>query len=198
MSKFAGVAAALAVTWVAAACSATTAGTPEPGASSSPPTGGSAAPKIEHPLPASLIQGNPCSVLTSAQVNGLFSRPPTHDAAAKDTGVAKSCFWRDVDRGSLIGIQLVYVWKHGLADVYAKRGQGFFKELAPIQGYPIVAYGPADDRAKGACDVAVGIADNAAFGVGVDVASSAVGKGDPCDDARKVADLALTTLKGNA
>ncbi|QRP48088.1 DUF3558 domain-containing protein [Amycolatopsis sp. FDAARGOS 1241] len=192
----------LAVICAVSACSGTS-GTASPMSTGnpSPTTGGqqsgSAAPEIANPLPASLIQGDPCAVLTSSQVDSLFSRPPQR-GAAEDTGVAKSCSWSDVDRGSQIGIQLVYSWKDGLGTVYATQGRGFFKELAPVQGYPVVAYGPSDDRSKGFCNVAIGIANNAAFEADVRVANAVVGQGDPCDDARKVADLAITTLKGGA
>ncbi|MFF4599451.1 DUF3558 domain-containing protein [Amycolatopsis sp. NPDC001319] len=180
------------------ACSGATEGNPEPGAVQSPSSAGPSAPKIDSPLPATLVQGDPCAALTSAQVDSLFSNTPTRSPAAEDTGAAKSCSWGDDARGSLVGIQFVYAWKHGLADVYATQGRGFFKVLSPVQGYPVVAYGPSDQRSKGMCNVAVGIADNAAFEADVQFANSAVGTGDPCDDARKVADLAVTTLKAGA
>lgn len=191
-----GLAAALLV----AACSGTTAGTATTEPRTVPPATrtGSNVPAIASPLPVSLIQGDPCSVLTPAQVGTFFSSTPTRDPGAKDTGVAKACYWSDIQRGSHIGIQFVYGWKRGLADVYAKKGQGFFKELAPVQGYPAVAYGPSDERPDGRCGVAVGIASNAAFEADAQVASSAVGTGDPCKDARNVANLAITTLKGSA
>ncbi|RJQ85449.1 DUF3558 domain-containing protein [Amycolatopsis panacis] len=198
VSRFGGVAALLVVTCAMAACSTTTAGIPEPGATSSPASADPAVPKVDHPLPSSLIQGDPCAVLTSAQVDSLFSNTPTR-SPQKDTGVAKFCSWHDLERGSQVAIQLVYAWKRGLTDVYATQGRGgLFKVLAPVQGYPVVAYGPRDDRSKGSCGVAVGIADNAAFEADATVASSAVGTGDPCEDARKVANLAVTTLKGTA
>ncbi|WP_233573823.1 DUF3558 domain-containing protein [Amycolatopsis panacis] len=184
-----------------AACSRTTGGTATPGPSSAPATSSSGlpVPTVANPLPASLIQGDPCKALTDAQVKGLFTNTPTRDQVADDTGVAHACGWHDVDRGSLVMIQFVYAWKRGLADVYATQGRGgFFKVLAPVQGYPVVAYSPRDDRSRGTCGVAVGIADNAAFEADVQFANSAVGKADPCDDARKIANLALTTLKGGA
>lgn len=198
VSRFVSVAAGLAVACTLTGCSGTTPGTPEPSASSTALSTDPSVPKITSPLPPALIQGDPCAALTSAQVNGLFSKTPTRSPAAKDTGVAKSCSWGDDSRGSLVGIQFVYAWKRGLADVYATQGRGFLKVLAPVQGYPVVAYGPSDERSKGMCNVAVGIADNAAFEADVQFASSAVGQGDPCDDARKVADLAVTTLKAGA
>ncbi|MFD2495073.1 DUF3558 domain-containing protein [Amycolatopsis jiangsuensis] len=201
VSRFGGGVTGLALLSVLVACSGTTAGTATPGPSSAPVTSSSGfpVPTVANPLPASLIQGDPCKALTDAQIGGLFTNTPTRSPAAKDTGVAKSCSWGDDDRGSIAGIQFVYAWKRGLADVYATQERGgFFKVLAPVQGYPVVAYGPSDDRSRGRCSVAVGISDNAAFEADATVARSEVSKGDPCDDARKIADLALTTLKGSA
>ena len=197
VSRLCAAIAGVVVVGVIAGCSGSTEGSATP-ESRPAPSPSNAAPTIAQPLPASLIQGDPCTVLTPAQIGTLFTGTPTRTPVATDSGVAKYCSWGDDARGSLIAIQLVYAWKHGLADVYAKRGQGFFKELAPVQGYPVVAYGPSDERARGMCSVAIGIADNAAFEADATVGRSAVGKGDPCDDARKVADLAVTTLKGDA
>ncbi|MET9263031.1 DUF3558 domain-containing protein [Amycolatopsis sp. NPDC004079] len=156
-------------------------------------------PKVASPLPASLVQGDPCKVLTDAQVKTLFSGVSPEVQPSQDTGVAKQCRWSNPSRGSGIGVQLVYAWKDGLGHVYAKKNEGFFEELAPVQGYPVVAYGPTDDRPTGRCSVAIGIADDAAFEVDVKLADSQAGKGaDPCQDAQHVADLAVTTLKGGA
>lgn len=173
---------------------------PDSGSSSSnaqqPSTG---APKIADPLPASLIQGDPCKVLTDSQLKTLFSGASLDVQPSRDTGVAKQCHWANLDRGSGVSVQLVYAWTDGLGHVYAKKNEGFFKELAPVQGYPVVAYGPTDDRSTGRCSVAIGIADNAAFEVDVKLADSQTGKNvDPCQDAQHVADLAVTTLKGGA
>ncbi|WP_409462448.1 DUF3558 domain-containing protein [Amycolatopsis sp. GA6-003] len=159
----------------------------------------SGAPKIANPLPASIVQGDPCKVLTDAQVKTLFSGASPAVQPSEDTGVAKQCRWSNPSRGSGIGVQLVYAWKDGLGHVYAKKNEGFFKELTPVQGYPVVAYGPSDDRSTGRCSVAVGIADDAAFEIDVKLANDQVGSSaDPCQDAQHVAGLAVTTLKGGA
>lgn len=164
-------------------------GNPEAGA---PPT-------VPNPLPASLIKADPCKVLTPEQAKTLFSGVEPETDPAQDTGAAMACHWSNVDRGSTIGIQLVYAWENGLDTVYKKRVEaGLFEELEPVQGYPVVAYGPTDDRPTGRCNLAIGIADNAAFEADVKLADSKVGKADPCAAARDIADLAITTLKGMA
>lgn len=175
-----------------------TSGTSSPASPSSGQQPGAAVPTISNPLPASVIQRDPCSVLTSTQIDGLFTGTPTQ-SPVQDTGAAKSCSWSDLDKGSLVGVQLVYAWKDGLRTVYNTQSQGgFFKVLQPVQGYPVVAYGPHDERSQGRCSVAIGIADNAAFDIDVTLARSVVGQADPCQDANHVADLAVTTLKGGA
>uniref|UniRef100_UPI003F495EEC DUF3558 domain-containing protein n=1 Tax=Amycolatopsis sp. CA-096443 TaxID=3239919 RepID=UPI003F495EEC len=160
------------------------------------PTGG--APTIAHPLPASLIHTDPCQALTPAQAKTLFDGTPPDVQPAEDSGVAMQCRWSNPDRGSGIGVQFVYAWTDGLRHVYATKDEGFFLELEPVQGYPMIAYGPSDDRATGRCSAAVGIADTAAFEVDVRFADAVVGTADPCQDARHVADLVLTTMKSRA
>ncbi|MET9260498.1 DUF3558 domain-containing protein [Amycolatopsis sp. NPDC004079] len=194
---------ALLLTAVLAACGGN-AGNPDPVLGTESPSKArkpsAGVPTVASPLPASLVQGDPCTVLTDAQVKTLFSGATPQVQPSQDTGVAKQCRWSNPSRGSGIGVQLVYAWKDGLGHVYAKKNEGFFEELAPVQGYPAVAYGPTDDRATGRCSVAIGIADDAAFEVDVKLADSQAGKGaDPCQDAQHVADLALATMrKGRA
>jgi hypothetical protein len=179
-------------------------GTPKPVPSSEAVVSGgkqlpsAGAPKVAMPLPSSLIKGDPCKALTAEQIKALFSGAQPELQPARDTGAAMQCRWANIDLGSSVGIQLVYAWNDGLSRVYATKGQGFFKELEPVQGYPVVAYGPTDDRSSGMCSVAVGIADNAAFEADAALARSKVGQSDPCDAARKIADFAVTTLKAGA
>ncbi|GAB3368511.1 DUF3558 domain-containing protein [Amycolatopsis echigonensis] len=183
------------------ACSSTpgTAQTP-PTAGPSPTTStaGSGAPKVANPLPAGTLDRDPCSTLTAAQVNALLGASATGEP--QDTGVAKMCHWANLDRGSGISVQLVYAWKDGLGHVYAKKNEGFFKELEPVQGYPTVAYGPSDDSSTGRCGVAIGISDTMAFEADATISRSNVGKpgSDPCEAARRIGDAVVTTLKAGA
>lgn len=154
------------------------------------------APKVDNPLPPSIMDRDPCTVLTAVQVDTLFSDDPD-PGEARDTGVAHSCDWSDLNKGSMVGVQLVYGLHDGLSQVYAKKDQAaFFDEGQPVQGYPTVAYGPVDDRPNGGCNVSVGVADNLVVQADAKLPRSSVGKDDPCDAARQVADLVVTTLKG--
>ncbi|WP_329072052.1 DUF3558 domain-containing protein [Amycolatopsis sp. NBC_01480] len=155
-----------------------------------------APPKIASPLPAGALNGDPCQALTPGQVTTLLGVPATGEA--QDTGLAHMCHWANLDRGSSISVQFVYAWPDGLRAVYAKKNEGFFKELDPVQGYPVTAYGPEDDRPTGRCSVAVGVADNAAFEADATISRSKVGQADACDSARRISDAVITTLKGGA
>ncbi|WP_410647961.1 DUF3558 domain-containing protein [Amycolatopsis sp. cmx-4-54] len=175
-----------------------------PGTSSGPSLSKAAlpyadAPKVENPMSASVIQRDPCDVLTPAQISSLFQGKPEVQPA-RDTGVAQQCRWADISRGSSIGIQLLYAARDGLSQFYAKKqSNGLWQLLEPVQGYPAVAYGAKDTRQTlGDCSVLVGVADNAVFEVDVNVADAKAGTVDPCKDARMVADLAVTTLKSGA
>jgi hypothetical protein len=139
---------------------------------------------------------DPCGVLSATQVSNLLGTSALGES--KDTGIAKTCSWANLDSGSLVTVQLVYAWSDGLGRVYAKKNEGFFENLEPVQGYPVVAYGPSDERSTGRCGVAVGIADNAAFEADATISRSKVGQADACDAARRVADAAVTTLKAGA
>ncbi|MEV6912132.1 DUF3558 domain-containing protein [Amycolatopsis sp. NPDC051071] len=157
------------------------------------------APRVGNPMPATVIQRDPCEVLTPAQISSLFQRQPEVQPA-QDTGIARDCRWADISRGSSIGIQMLYAARDGLSQFYAnKQRYKLWEPLEPVQGYPVVAYGGNDTRQTlGDCAVLVGVADNAVFEVDVNVVDSKVGTVDPCTDARMVADLAVTTLKSGA
>ncbi|WP_328606706.1 DUF3558 domain-containing protein [Amycolatopsis sp. NBC_00345] len=174
--------------------------TPNTSTPSSPESGAAssvfAPPKITNPLPAGTLDGDPCRALTPSQLTTFLGASAT--GKPSDSGLAKTCHWANNDRGSLITVQFVYIWRDGLGHVYAKKDRGFFEELAPVQGYPVVAYGSRDDRSTGRCGVAVGIADNAAFEADATISRSNVGKTDACDAARRISDAVVTTLKGGA
>ena len=153
-------------------------------------------PTIAHPLPAKTLSGDPCRALTPQQVTTLLGVAATGEG--QDTGLAHMCHWANLDRGSSMSVQFVYAWSHGLRNVYARRNKGFFKELDPVQGYPLAAYGPEDDRATGRCSTAVGVADNAAFEADATISRSKVGHADACGSAYRIDGAVVTTLKGGA
>jgi hypothetical protein len=170
--------------------------TGQPGPGKSLPYAG--APEVPDPLPASVMDRDPCTVLTPEQIDELFADPPTGEP--KDTGIANTCRWTDTRRGSAVNIQLLYAARHGLSQFYATKDSGeLWLPLEPVQGYPVAAYGGVDSRETiGSCGVVVGIANNMVFEADANLPDANLGKDDPCDAARQVADLAVTTLKQGA
>ncbi|MDT8915853.1 DUF3558 domain-containing protein [Amycolatopsis sp. PS_44_ISF1] len=187
--------------WLLAGCS-TGPGPVAPGVgTSAPPESGIASPlsapsRVTNPLPAGTLDRDPCRALTPGQLTNLLGATTLGEPS--DSGIARTCSWANNDRGSLITIQFVYIWRDGLGHVYANRDAGFFKEMDPVQGFPVVAYGPDDERSIGRCGVAIGVADNAAFEADATISRSNVGKTDACDAARRIGDAVVTTLKGVA
>ncbi|MDT8913551.1 DUF3558 domain-containing protein [Amycolatopsis sp. PS_44_ISF1] len=154
---------------------------------------GTAPPKVAHPMPAGVLGSDPCRALTPSQLTTLLGSP-VHSGGPEPSGVANTCSWGNLDHRSLITLQFVFIWQDGLGHVYAKRNEGFFRELQPVQGFPVAAYGPDDESSLGRCGIAVGVADNAAFEVDATISLSHIGKTDPCEAARRIADAVITTL----
>ncbi|MDT8913550.1 DUF3558 domain-containing protein [Amycolatopsis sp. PS_44_ISF1] len=163
------------------------------------PTGGTGdpadttPPAITHPLPATVISGDPCGALTTAQTTTLLGSTDLH-VEKEDNTVAVMCHWSNMSRGSQITVQYLYGWTRGLGTVYAKRHQIYFREMGPVQGYPTVEFGWKFDHEYGRCGIAVGVAENTAFEADATISRELVGHLDPCDAADRIADAVLTTM----
>jgi hypothetical protein len=194
-----------------AACSgASVSGTPSPasGSSSQPrssssspsssSTGTADVPKVQNPLPATVLDGSPCdSALTTEQVTSYIGQPKAPDRQDTfDSGPA--CTWFSMNSGQ-IGVYYLTKWGGGLDVAYTQKSQMNPWEPTTIQGYPAVAYANKDiaQSVSGACNVTVGIRDDLAFGVGLALGDNARERGvDSCAGAKEVADAVLTNLKG--
>ncbi|WP_244211225.1 DUF3558 domain-containing protein [Amycolatopsis kentuckyensis] len=178
------------------------AGTPTPASTSSSDLPNSGAPKVDNPLPAKVLDGNPCdSALTAEQVQGYLGQ--TNAPESKDTELGPTCDWASAS-GSAAGILIGYDTKpgQGISLTYKNvkpKAKRWVDDLDPVQGYPTVGYvgvGTTDDRT---CVVVVGIADNLAYSVSLSLGDSAVQAGkDACQLGRGVADTVLTNLKARA
>lgn len=184
--------------------------TPKPssdssGSSVSPSTTGktlpyAGAPKVEHPLPESVLSGHPCDgALTAAQINAIFKMQP-QGVRADIPALGPECKWVNEDTGSLVLV--LYTTKaDGLSAVYANtKGMAkVWRPLPPVQGLPAVAHSTAgDQRQNDSCQVSVGITDRYTVDVSVGLGQSRVGKQDPCDAAATVAGMVVTNLKQKA
>ncbi|SFH46877.1 Protein of unknown function [Amycolatopsis regifaucium] len=186
-----------------AGCTGETPGTPSPtqGPATSSVSSASPAdpnvPKVTDPLDATAFVSDVCKLLPAAAAADLgFTEP---GAPKSDTG-NPACSWGI--RGKADSLQIILGSGNrekgmgGLAGLHKAKETGQLKFLEPgpeVDGYPTVYYGLQDRRARGNCDLSVGVAD--------DLAISAQAEGydneqDSCGTAQKVASALIKTLKG--
>jgi hypothetical protein len=197
---------------LALGCTTTSEGTPSRGSEGSTPTSeqssssgqespedgdlpSDGAPDIKNPLDISRFLADPCLVLTAEQAKEL-GVPSTGEQSEETLG--KVCYWRNPETRGSTNIRMVEKYRRGLSAVYAanKRGEyAYFEPLDPIEGYPAVANDSSDERDRGICLVSVGVANDLAFVVGLDLSAENVGKKDPCETAVVVVGMMLRTMK---
>ncbi|WP_081655385.1 DUF3558 domain-containing protein [Amycolatopsis orientalis] len=200
---------AVAVVSVAAACSsgpgAAPASTEPTPASSSATAAGlphSGAPKVEHPLPESVLSGQPCQeALTSDQLKQILDMVPQGEPS-NIPGLGPDCKWHNTDAGAQVGVGYTTQTHQGLSAVYqgTKPQAKVWRELPPIQGFPAVAFSTEDSGTQtGLCLVSVGIADDLSFDASLGLGDAKRASGaDPCPLAARVADMVVTNLKRKA
>ncbi|MGH3622251.1 MAG: DUF3558 domain-containing protein [Sciscionella sp.] len=199
----------------AAGCGTDTDGQAKPAGDAPPVTGSSdgggsestlphsGAPKVQHPLDTATLtkaQQNPCSTLTNSQVNKLRLNP---QGKLRQAEAGPLCRWSNVDAGSSVGVYFpTKVIFEGLSQIYEKNKRegnaDFFYQMAPVQGFPVVASGAGDLRQQGDCPVQVGLTDRQVVFVEVFLSRAKRGQLEPCETARRVAGMVLTTMKGGA
>jgi uncharacterized protein DUF3558 len=196
------------------ACTSTSKGDPLPAdttgatpSSSTPRTPGdedgklpfAGAPKVDNPLDTSKYEQDPCKSLSAEQAQYL-NIPLT---GKFDDGVALStaCEWKNQTTRGYVRIFFLVDEPRGLSPEYKKDQKGewaYFEVLPDIEGYPAIARDGSDERDRGYCVVMVGVADDMAFGVSLQLSLANVGRKDPCPKAAEVAGLALKTMKQGA
>lgn len=171
---------------------------PSPAAASLPYAG---APKVDQPLPPSVLSGNPCQdALTQPQIKeilGTTTPPKPEDISA--TG--PSCRWGNLDSGAGLTVFYDIRTHQGLSSVYqnTKPKTTTWRTLPPIHGLPAVAWSiytgvGVDDS----CDVSVGTADDYTVDAALTLGRGKAGKADPCELTAKVADMVVTNLRQRA
>jgi hypothetical protein len=101
-----------------------------------------------------------------------------------------------------LGVEFITANKSGLGSLYVqadslKKNGGYFEPLSPIQGYPAVLYSQSDDRADGACTLAVGVSDTLDYSVSVEITHPA-SRTASCETVEKAADMVITNLKAGS
>jgi len=187
-----------------AACSGTTGGTPTPApsSSSSSPTGETppyaGAPKVDAPLPDSVLAGSPCDALTPEQITKNFGTSVTGEPSTSPLGT--KCTWSAPHGGPVLVVFFTTKQKQGLSIVYKqiKPQMKRFDVLPPIQGFPAVAYDPKPGPRSDGCQVAVGLSDTLEFEAGLELGEANRGQADACGFSADAASDVVTTLKQKA
>ncbi|MFD2465991.1 DUF3558 domain-containing protein [Amycolatopsis silviterrae] len=190
-----------------ASCSRTTAGRAAPGERSGQPSSpapnstsaeqvpGPGVPKVESPIDAARFKQNPCGALTAAQVSDLLGNSPRVKPEPHGAG-GPGCGWF---AQAQVAVVFPDINDLGLTSFYRAKDRvyPFFLPLAPLDGYPVVAYGEEDHRAsRGACDIAMGISDHETVVVSITQSPAHKGEKDPCESARGIAEKVLGNLRG--
>lgn len=157
------------------------------------------APKVDNPLDTSRYEQDPCASLSADRAQQELNLPPGKPMDNVALGVG--CEWKNTDTRAYLHIVFVVGDPRGLSpdfEINQKGGWDFFKKLPDIEGYPAIARDQPDDRSRGFCTVAVGVADDMSFEAALQLRGSNVGKKDPCAMAALAAGLALQTMKEGA
>jgi hypothetical protein len=159
------------------------------------------APDVSHPLPASVVAGDPCNdALTPAQVKEALGTEVSGQPGSTP-GLGRKCDWANLDTTAVVTVFFITETHQGLSDLYAntKPQAKVWKVLPDIQGFPAVAYLSADGGdQKSTCGVSVGLANDVAVDVELALSRAKVGTVDPCSVAPKAADAVVTTLRQKA
>ncbi|WP_326567690.1 DUF3558 domain-containing protein [Amycolatopsis rhabdoformis] len=194
------LAAASAALVASAGCSPGTAQTPPstPSPSTAAALPHSGAPKVEHPLPTSVLSGDPCQeALNPDQLHQILGTVP--QGKPKNTeGLGPSCDWQ-----ADASVTVIYETEQheGLSAVYelTKPQAKVWNVRQPIQGFPAVGHSTYDSgTSNGFCQVSVGISDELEFDTSVFLSDRQLGKSDPCDVAARIADMVVTNLRHKA
>lgn len=177
----------------------TSAGPVAPSSSAADQFPGPGVPKVANPIDTSQAAKDPCTALTSAQLNVVFGS--SVESHPRNNGAAgPSCLWGGDAGHDYAEVSVIFTTagKKGLTSVYASKGTSykFFQPLEPVSGYPAVAYDVSADRTPGQCNVAVGVSDTQTLDVGVRQPKSRIGAKDPCESARSAAEMVVATVRG--
>ncbi|VVJ22662.1 Uncharacterised protein [Amycolatopsis camponoti] len=193
-----GVAAAATLACAACASPAPLPQTVPAESSPSVPYGG--APAVTAPLPATVLDGDPCTdALTPDQVEtatGVRVPGTREDLAA----VGPACTWSNHTTGGTVSVSYTRNTHTGLSGVYTNTQpqSAIWRPLPPVQGLPAVANASTRGQTPpiGFCQASVGLTDTLSVDISLHLGSSKRGIADPCGDPlQQICDLVITTLR---
>ncbi|SER96723.1 Protein of unknown function [Lentzea xinjiangensis] len=176
-----------------------TATTQPAGTSTSTGTGGGA-PEVKNPLDVKAFEADPCSAVTSAQIDAYGM--PGVAGKVNTSSPGASCIWLGASTPAKVAPGLTILPKGtNLDSMYKNKDNGtyaVFEPLADVQGYPAVLTLATDQRSKGNCEIAVGVTAEQAILFTVQAITGSSRFADPCGAVTEFAGLAVTTIKAGA
>jgi hypothetical protein len=152
------------------------------------------------PLDTSKFEADPCGLVPKDVLSGLTFPGPGTLSPKGGAASGPYCGWDSSTLGRSVMVTVQTGNRDrgigGLAGVYTGHdsGQMPFVEPAPdVSGYQAVYADLQDRRARGACNLHVGIADDLDFSVAT---QGYDGQQDSCDVAQQTATAVVKTLKG--
>ncbi|MGW4398548.1 DUF3558 domain-containing protein [Amycolatopsis nivea] len=159
------------------------------------------APKVEHPLPESVLSAHPCDgALTPDQLRRILDQTPKGERDDWDA-LGAQCHWINSDAGAIVSVLYGTKAPDGLSAVYAntKPKSSVWLPLPPVRSFPAVAhstYGP--EGSKSFCQVSVGVSDQHTVNVSITLGQAKVGKVAPCEVAAQITDMVVANLMRTA
>lgn len=154
------------------------------------------APKVDEPLDTTRFQQDPCSTLAAEQAQDELNLPPNGEP--EDIALGNGCKWHNPDTRGMVIIGFLTGNDRGLSGFYDANQRGeypYFIKLPPIEGFPAIAGDIEDRRPTGRCIVDVGVSDQLAVEVVLQLSQANIGQREPCEVAVEVAGKALRTMK---
>lgn len=161
-------------------------------------------PKVQNPLPAKVLDGDPCqTALTSSQISSYLG-DNTDAPKSGSNGFGLKCTYNN--KITAAGFDVNYETKAGggidLAYRTVKNTGKRWVVLDPVQGYPAVGYVTeylVPSQPKRTCVVVVGIRDELDYSVALVLGDQGGAQGkDACTIGRTIADGVMTNLKARA
>nr|AXL06372.1 DUF3558 domain-containing protein [uncultured bacterium] len=181
-------------------CSENVAGnaTPSTSAATDSPSASSDVPKVATPIDTARYEKEPCAALTADQLSmlGITTQPKPDLATTPGPG----CEWNAFDEVGLTVDGTLLTAGSSLAGVYQKHEAGawkFFQPVPDVSGYPGVLF---DDKAQphNFCGMSVAVRDDLIYSMQVTIDPEKKEANDPCSLTRKIAEMAVSTMKAGA
>lgn len=199
------VAASLLTVGLLAGCSTDETGAPTP--SQRQPQGSAELPHSGAPAVTSAVdtgewEGKPCDVLPSSQLSSIGLKGVEAEPDLQSMN-GPQCSWYSTNTGSFGGAFLTKTPTgkppQGLSAGYANNKKNPFAiwQEVTVEGQPAVIANEKDQRNRGECGVSVGLRDDLAYSVRVTDPDKDFAN-DPCVFAKKIATLAVKTMKGGS